>query len=94
MTTVLAKATVEDFDRFWEVFSSRGADHRAAHGSRGAQVFRHGDNANEIWVLFDWDHDAYREFLADSTTQEIMRAAGLQGPPESQMLHPVADQPS
>ena len=91
---VLAKVSVEDFDRFWDVFSSRGADHRAAFGSRGAQVFRHGDNENEIWVLFDWDHDAYLRFLSDSTSKEIMGAAGLLGPPESQLLHDVGQHPS
>ena len=83
---VLAKVSVEDFDRFLEVFRSRGAEQRAAFGST---VFRNREKENEVWVLFDWEPSAYQEFLKDSTSQEIMRSAGLLGPPESQFVEEV-----
>jgi hypothetical protein len=35
---ILATTTVEDFDRFLNIFSTKGADKRREHGSRGAQV--------------------------------------------------------
>lgn len=94
MSAVLAKVRIEDFDRFWEVFSTRGAEQRAAFGSRGARVFRHGEDENEIWVLFDWDPAAYERFIADGTSQEIMRAAGLLGPPETVPLQELGRHPS
>jgi hypothetical protein len=37
---LLATTTVEDFDRFTSVFSTKGAEKRKQHGSKGAHVFR------------------------------------------------------
>lgn len=37
---ILATTQVEDFDRFLEIFSTKGAEKRIEHGSKGAQVFR------------------------------------------------------
>ncbi len=86
---VLAKLTVEDFDRFWEVFRTRGAEQRAAFGSRGSTVFRNRDKENEVWIIFDWEPAALQDFLKDSTSQEIMRSAGVLGAPESQVVEEV-----
>ena len=36
---VLATAKIEDFDRFWNTFSTKGAEKRKQYGSGGAQVF-------------------------------------------------------
>jgi hypothetical protein len=36
---ILATTTVEDYDRFEKIFSTKGAEKRRQHGSRGAQVF-------------------------------------------------------
>ena len=37
---LLATTQVEDFDRFLEVFTTKGAEKRKQHGSKGALVFR------------------------------------------------------
>ena len=37
---LLATTTVEDVDRFLEVFGTKGAEKRSLHGSKGATVFR------------------------------------------------------
>ena len=37
---ILATTTVEDVDRFLEVFGTKGAEKRALHGSKGSTVFR------------------------------------------------------
>src|SRR3954451_4347705 len=37
---ILATTKVEDFDRFWSIFSTKGAEKRKAHGSKGAEVYR------------------------------------------------------
>ena len=52
---ILATTTVEDFDRFLEVFSTKGAEKRAQHGSKGATVYRDPNEDDRVWVLFDWD---------------------------------------
>jgi hypothetical protein len=37
---ILATTKVEDFDRFLEIFSTKGAEKRKQHGSQGSTVFR------------------------------------------------------
>lgn len=79
---ILAKAKIGDYDKFWSVFTSRGAEQRSKFGSKGAQVLRNAKDPSEIWVLFDWEMDDYERFAADPESMEIMGAAGVQGPPE------------
>ena len=52
---VLATTTVEDYDRFVKIFSTKGAEKRKQHGSKGATVFRDPNEADRVWVIFDWD---------------------------------------
>ena len=33
---ILATAKIEDFDRFWETFSTKGAEKRKQYGSKGS----------------------------------------------------------
>ena len=37
---ILATTKFADWDRFWSVFSTGGAEKRAEHGCKGALVFR------------------------------------------------------
>ena len=48
---VLSTVRVEDFERFWNTFSTKGAEKRKQHGSKGSQVFLINDD-NRVWVLF------------------------------------------
>ena len=43
---ILATAKFEDFDRFWNTFSTKGAEKRKQYGSEGAQVFRDPNDAD------------------------------------------------
>ncbi|HVL91661.1 MAG TPA: hypothetical protein VM841_15680 [Actinomycetota bacterium] len=79
---VLAKARVESFEKFWQVFSTIGAEHRAKHGSKGSQVYQDSGDPNTVWVMFNWDRSGYEGFIADPKTKEIFQKGGLQGPPE------------
>ena len=63
ITMLLATTTVEDVDRFLEVFSTKGVEKRAAHGSKGANVFRDPTEENRVWALFDWDADGWKQFV-------------------------------
>jgi quinol monooxygenase YgiN len=73
---ILATTTVEDVDRFLEVFATKGADKRAQHGCKGATLFRDPGEANRVWALFDWDDQGWASFVADPEVPPIMREAG------------------
>ena len=80
---MLTTATVEDFDRWIEVFSTTSAEKRREHGSKGAQVFRDPNEDDRVWVLFDWDAEGWQSFVSDPEVPPIMQAAGMKGPPKA-----------
>jgi hypothetical protein len=79
---VLATAKIADFDRFWQVFSTKGAEKRRAHGSEGAQVFRDPDDAGRVWVIFDWDAEGFERFVSDPDVPVIFQEGGVEGRPQ------------
>ncbi len=83
---ILSTVKVEDFDRFWNTFSTKGAEKRKQHGSKGAHVFRDPTDADRIWVVFDWDGEGYKNLLCDPDMPAIFQEAGLQGKPETAEL--------
>jgi hypothetical protein len=80
---VLATAKIEDFDRFWRAFSTKGAEKRKQHGSKGSHVFRDPNDDGRVWVVFDWDEEGYRHFLSDPDVPAIFEEGGLQGRPQA-----------
>lgn len=42
-------------------------------------------------VVFDWDHDAFRQFMASAEGQNVMQEAGLQGKPDPVFLEHVTN---
>ena len=62
---ILATTKVEDFDRFVKIFSTKGAEKRKQHGSRGSHVFRDPNEEDRVWVLFDWDGEGWQSFVSD-----------------------------
>jgi len=80
---LLATTTVEDLDRFKEIFSTKGADKRREHGSKGAIVFRDPREADRVWVIFDWDADGWQQFVSDPDVPPIMKEAGHKGKPDA-----------
>ena len=83
---LLATTTVEDFDRFTSVFSTKGAEKRKQHGSKGALVFRDPNEADRVWVIFDWDLDGWQSFASDPDVPQIMQEAGHKGRPQVPVL--------
>lgn len=79
---VLSTVKVEDFDRFWAVFSSKGAEKRKQHGSNGSHVFRDPNDDSRLWVVFDMNESAYQDLLSDPEMPAIFQEAGLLGRPE------------
>ena len=80
---ILATTTVEDVDRFLEVFATKGADKRALHGSKGATVFRDPTEENCVWVLFEWDEQGWAAFVSDPEVPPILKEAGHLDKPKS-----------
>lgn len=73
---LLATTTVKDFDQFMRVFSGPGAEKRKAHGSNGAIVFRDPNQADRVWVIFDWDDAGWQRFVSDPDVPNVMKDAG------------------
>jgi hypothetical protein len=79
---LLATTQVEDYDRFIEVFSTKGADKRKQHGSKGVLVFRDPSEEDRVWAVFDWDMEGWQSFVSDPEVPPIIREAGHKGKPE------------
>jgi quinol monooxygenase YgiN len=80
---ILATTKVEDFDRFLETFSTRGAEKRKQHGSKGSTIFRDPNEDDRVWVVFEWEQEGYEAFLSDPEVQAIFQAAGLKERPQA-----------
>ena len=83
---ILATTKVEDVDRFLEIFSTKGAEKRQQHGSKGATVFRDPTEENSVWVLFDWDAAGWQSFVSDPDVPAILQEAGHVGRPQAAEL--------
>jgi hypothetical protein len=79
---LLATTTVEDFDRFTNAFSTTGAEKRKQHGSKGSLVFRDPNEADRVWVIFDWDLEGWGNFASDPEVPPIMQEAGHKSRPQ------------
>ena len=73
---ILATTQVEDVDQFMSIFSTKGAEKRKQHGSKGATVFRDPSEDDRVWVLFDWDAEGWQNFISDPEVPAILQAAG------------------
>jgi hypothetical protein len=83
---ILATTKVEDLDRFLNVFSTAGAEKRRQHGSNGALVFRDPNQADQVWVIFDWDEKGWQSFVSDPEVPPIMKEAGHKSRPQAATL--------
>ena len=83
---ILATTTVENVDRFLDVFGTKVADKRALYGSKGSTVFRDPTEENRVWGLFDMDAAGWANFVADPEVPPILKEAGALGKPEAAQL--------
>jgi hypothetical protein len=78
----LATTRVEDFDRWFKVFTAKSAEKRKQHGSKGSTVFRDPVETDRVWVLFDWDEQGWNNFLSDPEVGPILKDAGHKMKPQ------------
>ena len=83
---LLATTQVEDIDRFLRIFSTKGAEKRQQHGSKGAMVFRDPTEEDRVWVTFDWDAAGWQNFVSDPEVPAILQEAGHKGKPQAAEL--------
>jgi hypothetical protein len=83
---ILATTTVENVDRFLEVFGEKGADKRAQHGSKGSTVFRDPNETNRVWAIFDWDDAGWTAFVSDPEVPPVLKDAGHLSKPQAAQL--------
>jgi hypothetical protein len=86
MNMMLATTKVEDLDRFLKIFSTKGADKRKQHGSKGSVVFRDPNEDDRVWVIFDWDAEGWKSFVTDPEVPPILKEAGHVGKPQAATL--------
>jgi len=79
---ILLTTQVEDFDRFLEIYSTKGAEKRKQHGSKGSTVFRDPNEDNRVWAVFDWDQEGFQSFVSDPEVPPILQEAGHKGTPQ------------
>jgi quinol monooxygenase YgiN len=82
---LLATTTVEDVDQFLKVFSTKGAEKRKEHGSKGATVFRDPHQEDRVWVIFDWNAEGWQSFISDPEVPAIIKEAGHKEAPKAAM---------
>jgi hypothetical protein len=80
---VLATSKIEDFDRFWSAFSTKGYEKRKQHRSKGSHVFRDPNDDHRVWVVTDWDEEDFRNFVSDPDMAAIFQEGGIQGRPQA-----------
>ncbi len=83
---ILMTTQADDFDHWLEVFSTKGAEKRKQHGSKGSTVYRDPNEGDRIWVIFDWDQDGFQSFVSDPEVPPIMKEAGHKSPPQAAQL--------
>ena len=94
MVYLYAEHVIEDYDR-WETHHEENADARAAHGSRGTQVFRKRDDPTTLLVVQEIADDRLEEALAYFESEEfqaVLDDAGVVDVPESGLLDRVHEQ--
>jgi hypothetical protein len=90
---ILATSKIEDFDRFWNAFSTKGAEKRKQHGSKGSHVFRDPNDERRVWVVFDWDEEGLGTSCLTPTCRRSLRKAGFRVRP-SLRSSPASTMPS
>jgi len=78
----LATTKVADLDQFVKIYSTKGAEKRRLHGSKGSTVYTDPNEEGRVWVIFDWDLEGWQSFASDPDVPPILQEAGHQSRPQ------------
>ncbi len=82
MAYMMGRATVEDYAAFREVFDGPGEKMRQEAGAVSSAVYQSVDDPNEVIIQVEFPTvDAAKAFQASQALRDVMKSAGLQGPP-------------
>lgn len=79
---MLLTTTVEDVERFLDVFSTKGAEKRQEHGAESSIIFRDPNQEDRVWGLFEWSDEGWNAFVADPEVPAILKEAGHKDIPQ------------
>ena len=79
---MLLTTTVEDVERFLDVYSTKGAEKRAEHGAKSSTVWRDPNQDDRVWALFDWSDEGWKAFVEDPEVPPILQEAGHKDIPQ------------
>ncbi len=86
---IMVRYTIEEFDKWLEVFEGMEAQ-REAHGGKEWRVFRNEDKLEELIILLDWtDFEQARAYVELPELVEVMSNAGVTSKPEVLFLDEV-----
>ena len=96
MTYVIVHEKVQNHAKWLEGFN-RDAFHRT--GSRGGVIYQVEGNPNEHYIVYDWDDQAAKNFLALTKSPEMQKSisgcwcprAGVHGLPNRDQIPTVAN---
>src|SRR5215216_6438207 len=83
---ILATTKVEDFDRFMKIFSTKGAEKREQHGSKGSHVFRDSMTTTGSGCRSTGMRRAGKASSPTPTIPAILQEAGHKGKPHAAEL--------
>ena len=90
MSYVIVIHKIADYARWKPIFDADGAN-RQAGGSKGGQLFRSGDDPNEVVMLFEWDLEQARQYSQREEVRAKMREAGVLGSPDVYFLEEIEE---
>jgi heme-degrading monooxygenase HmoA len=77
MTQLLIRHKVNDYD-VWKTAFDGFAAFRKSAGEKSYHILRHQEDANDLYLLCEWDNpDNARKFIDSTDLKEAMRRAGV-----------------
>jgi len=87
MSHIFVRHRVEDYPKWKEVFDNF-VDTRKSFGEKSFQVLQHNEDANNLYVLFQWDSmENAHKFFESSDLKNAMEQAGVAKAPEIHFLN-------
>ena len=74
-----------------QLFANLRTPQQARDPGKGAQVFRDPNQADRVWVIFDWNAEGWQSFVSDPETPVVLKGAGHTSKPSSIELAATCD---